>query len=213
MSLGDFADAEHCLRKAVDVEPSSLQAYASLARLLVKQKRTDEALTEYQAAAKLRPTSVAVATMIGILLEEEHKPLEAQKQYEKTLAMDSHAGVAASNLASIYLSNGGNLDVALRLAQTATSQLPNAPEASGTLGWVYYRKGLANLAIAPLQESLAKEPDNPIYLGHLGMAFAKAGQKDKAREMLQRAFTHGSDFPDAKEARDTLSTLTGRTSG
>jgi tetratricopeptide (TPR) repeat protein len=211
MTLGNNGDAERCLRKALDVEPSNLEAYGSLALVLYKQGRIDEALKEYQEAAKLKPTSVPIATLIGILLEAQHKPLEAQKQYEKTLGMDSHAGVAANNLARIYVSTGGNLDVALHLAQTARSQLPNSTEVSFTLGWVYYRKGLASLAIAPLQESLAKDPDNASYLGHLGLALAKTGQRDKARDMLRRALAQGTDFPDAKEARDTLSTLTART--
>ena len=49
--------------------------------------------------------------------------------------------MAANNLAFLYADEGGNLDLALQLAQTAKQHLPNSAEVDDTLGWVYYKKG------------------------------------------------------------------------
>jgi tetratricopeptide (TPR) repeat protein len=142
-----------------------------------------------------------------MILEIQNKTGEAQKRYEAIVSTNQRAPVAANNLAWIYADNDGNLDVALQLAQAAKSQLPAIPEVNDTLGWVYYKKGLPALAIPPLQESVAKDPDNPIYRLHLGLAYARAGQKEKARTDLERAIQINPKFDGADVARQTLLAL------
>jgi Tfp pilus assembly protein PilF len=90
------------------------------------------------------------------------------------------------------------------------AELPDSAEVSDTLGWVYYKRNMAQLAITPLEFSVAKDPKRPEYLLHLGLAYAKAGQPDKARETLQRALTLKSDVAGADEARAVLSELGSR---
>ena len=55
--------------------------------------------------------------------------------------------MAANNLAWRYAEDGGNLDVALSLAQTAKRKLPDSPEVSDTLGWIYLKKDLDTQAV------------------------------------------------------------------
>ena len=43
------------------------------------------------------------------------------------------------------------------------------------------------MAVGPIQDSLRKRPDVPEVLYHLGMTYAKLGDKAKARETLERA--------------------------
>ena len=66
--------------------------------------------------------------MIGVILEVQNKKDEAIKRYERALAIDPQAPVAANNLAWEYAERGGNLDVALRLAQVAVSKGPKQPD-------------------------------------------------------------------------------------
>ena len=125
------------------------------------------------------------------------------------LEIDPRAAVAANNLAWIYAQDGGNLDIALQLAQTAKSQLPDQPEFNDTLGWIYYKKDLATLAIPPLQQSVEKDPKNPVYHYHLGLAYAKSGDKGKAKSSLEQALKLKPDFEGAAEARKVLASLQG----
>ena len=81
------------------------------------------------------------------------------------------------------------------------------PEVNDTLGWVYYKKGLASLAIAPFQQSLGKDPDNPVYNYHLGLAYNETGETVKAREALERALKAKAPFAGADEARRVLASL------
>ena len=52
------------------------------------------------------------------------------------------------------LEQGGNVDVAMGLAQTARRGMPDSPNAADTLGWAYYQKGVYQSAISQFQEAL-----------------------------------------------------------
>jgi tetratricopeptide (TPR) repeat protein len=118
------------------------------------------------------------------------------------VAIDPRAGVAANNLAWIY-AEAGRLDEALKLATVAQEQLKR-PEAEDTLGWVYYRKGLMQHAIASFERAVSKAPANPVYQYHLGLAQLKDGHDVQGRAALKRALAMKSDFNGADEARKAL---------
>ena len=68
------------------------------------------------------------------------KTAEAKTRYERALAIDPNAAVAANNLAGSYSDSGGNLDVALQFAKTAKQVCPNQPAVNDTLGWISTRR-------------------------------------------------------------------------
>ena len=88
------------------------------------------------------------------------KPSDARARFERVIELDPNAPVAANNLAWIYAESGGNLDIALQLAQTAQRTLPDSAEVNHTLGYVYYKKNLFALAIPPLKASAEKDPSS-----------------------------------------------------
>ena len=89
-------------------------------------------------------------------------------------------------MAYLILEHGGNYDEALTLAQTARRGLPEVPNATGTLAWAYYHKGVYRSAIDLLEEAVRKVPQNPIYHYHLGLAYGKADDRARARELYGR---------------------------
>ena len=145
--------------------------------------------------------------MVGVILETQGKRDEARRSYEATVAEMTNAPVAANNLAFMYAEEGKNLDVALQLATSAKQQVPDSAEVDDTLGWVYYKKDLATLAVGPLEESLKKMPDNADILYHLGLTYARIGEKAKAREALERALKLNPRLAGAASARQTLASV------
>ena len=123
------------------------------------------------------------------------------------LAIDSHAAVAANNLAWLSAEHDGNLDVALQLAQTAKSQLPDSPQVNDTLGWVYYKRGLPTLAVSALEQSVRTDPKNACYQYHLGLAYVKTGANRQARESLQQSLTLTPRCEGSADAQATLAAL------
>jgi len=107
--------------------------------------------------------------------------------------------VAANNLACLYLRQG-RLDEALRWAKLAKQELVHVPQASDTLGWIYVQKKQPNEALPLLSEALERQPENPEYHFHLGMAYAGTGAVVQARSELTQALADSREFPGRAEA-------------
>jgi tetratricopeptide (TPR) repeat protein len=195
---------EEALRRMLALDPTSLQAFAGLATLYLRQGKLEEARAEYLKIGDRQPSSVTAPTMVAIILEAQNKIADAQRAYEGVLADHPKAPVAANNLAWLYVEHGGNLDVALELAQTAKQHMPNAPEVDDTLGWIYYKKDFATLAVPLLESAHRADPKNATFAYHLGLAYAKAGERLKATNALEEALRLKPDFHEAVAAARAL---------
>jgi Tfp pilus assembly protein PilF len=128
--------------------------------------------------------------------------------YENALRRNPAADVAANNLAMLlvtYRKDQRSLD----RAKDLTARFASSVNASflDTYGWVLYKRGEAAAAVATLQDVLAKEPNQPVALYHLGMAQALAGQSAAARDSLTHALESGRNFAGIEEAKATLDKL------
>jgi putative PEP-CTERM system TPR-repeat lipoprotein len=206
-TAGDAAAAEKTLRRAIEVDPAFFPAYNVLGQFYVQRSQLDEARREYEALAAKRPNDVAALTMVGMILQVQGKHDEAQKRYEQILAIDKTAAVAANNLAYMYAESGGNLDIALQLAQTAKASAPDNPDVNDTLGWVYYKRNLASMARDPLEQSAKADPKNATYQYHLGLVYAKIGEIGKARAALEQVLVLQPNFEKASEVKTALAGL------
>jgi Flp pilus assembly protein TadD len=208
-SQGDYAAAEKHLRRAIEVNASAFSAYSLLGQLYVRQNRIDEARAEFEKLGALRPENLGARTMVGMLYDAQGKFEDSRRVYEEILATTTLAPVAANNLAWNYAERNEKLDAALQLAQSAKQQLPDRHEVDDTLGWVYYKRSMPELAIPPLERAARAEATNAEYQFHLGMAYAKAGRYADAKRTLERALQLQANFSGAAEARATLASLKG----
>ncbi|MBE3064896.1 MAG: tetratricopeptide repeat protein [Spirochaetes bacterium] len=206
-ATGDVVAAERLLLRLIDVDPSSVDAYGMLGRYYLAQGRLAEARVRFEDLVRREPGSVPALTMLGSMLQTEGKTAEARRRYEQALAIDPRAAVASNNLAGILADSGGNLDVALQLAQTAREQLSESAEVDDTLGRIYLKKGLLPQAVGALEQAVAADSSNPKYVYHLGLAYAGQSQKQKARAALERALKLSPNFEGSAEARRILSTM------
>jgi len=206
-TLGDSTAAERQLRQAIEVNPAAFEAYNVLGQLYLRQKRLDEARAEFERLASFRANPAGAMTMVGVIYEIQNRPQDARRVYEEVVAQTNQAPVAANNLAWNYAQSGEKLDVALQLAQTAKQQLPDRHEVDDTLGWVYYKRNMPELAIRALEQAVKAADQMPDYHFHLGMAYAKAGRTDDAQRSLERALRLSANFSGADEARSALSAL------
>jgi tetratricopeptide (TPR) repeat protein len=204
---GDLEKAEQALRRAISIDPNFLPGYSMLANLYLRQSRLDSARTEFRNIVTKDPTALHARTMIGVLFEIENRLEEAQKAYEEAVAVSDRAPVAANNLAYMYAQSGTKLDDALKLAQAAKAALPDSPSVEDTLGFVYYQRNLAPLAVSSFERSIEKDPKNAVYRYHLGLAYLKLGETGKAKAALEEALKLQPAFPGAEDAKKALASI------
>jgi tetratricopeptide (TPR) repeat protein len=172
------------------------------------QKQFDSAMEQYQQLIKKNPNLVPPHMMMAILYELKKEPPKANEYYKKVLDLNKNFPLAANNLAWNYAEYGGNLDVALGLAQRAREATPNDPVVADTLGWIYYKKGAYGSAVSLLKESNEKYMrKNPRVLYHLGLAYQKNKDKELAKQALTQALNVGQEFPEMAEAKRSLESL------
>ncbi len=126
---------------------------------------------------------------------------QAEASYHRALGLRADFGPAANNLAYLMLEHGGDLNVALSLAQTARRNMPNVPNTADTLGWAYYRGGSFSSAAPMFEEAVKREPANATYHYHLGLAYQKLNDAARAKAELQKAISVDPKSPVAEEAR------------
>jgi tetratricopeptide (TPR) repeat protein len=211
--------AEAEFRRALEIDGNYLAAYSALGALFVNTNQQDRAIQEYQKIVERRPDNAAAYTLIGMLEMNRQNFDAAADYYRKALAKDGNAFFAANNLAWIYAVYGkGNMDEAVRLAQSAVQASPEVPSFVDTLGWVYYKKGLYGAAAEQLTKAISVDEaaarstnsvPSPTYRFHLGIALAAKGDKAGARREIENALrlSEKTSFPEADEARKTLANL------
>ena len=205
----DLEAAEEALRTAVQIDPSTLDAYGMLGQLYVVQGKLEEAQEEFELLAERQPRNIGALTMVGMILEMQGRDSDAMRRYEAVLERDPRAAVAANNLAWHYSFGEANLNRALELAQIAKEELPDRHEVNDTLGWVYYRMDLPASALAPLEDAVEQQPENASYHYHLGMAQVGSNDWPRGERSLSQALALSSEFEGADEARETLAMIQG----
>jgi tetratricopeptide (TPR) repeat protein len=207
----DLAGAETNLRKAIQIDKNNVDALEKLGKVQIQEGSVDQALALYQQSIKDNPREVGFYILAGELYEAKKNWEEAKSMYQQALAVSPDHPLASNNLAYVILEQGGNVDVAMGMAQTARRGMPDSPNAADTLGWAYYQKGIYQSAISQFQEALRLSekrggPDDADLHYHLGLAYQKTNQIALARQQLEKAIKLS---PNNTEARKALSDLRG----
>jgi len=201
----DLPGAEAALRKAVELDKNNADALEKLGKVQIQEGSADKALALYQQSIKDNPREVNFYILSGELYESKKDWDHAKSMYQQALSISPDHPLASNNLAYLILEQGGNVDVAMGLAQAARRGAPDWPNAADTFGWAYYRKGIYDSAIGQFQEALrlgAKhgEPDNADVHYHLGLAYEKKNNLALARQQLEKAVKLDPKKDDARKA-------------
>jgi len=208
----DLVAAQAALEKSIALDKKNTDAIMKLGQVEAANGHMDDAIAVYQQATKDYPQDADFYVLLGQFYQSRQDWAKAEVSYQKALTIRREDPLASCNLAYVMLRRGGDLDIALSLAQSARRALPHSADVADTLGWIYYQKGAYRSAIDTLQGALAlshenKTPDSPRYHYHLGMAYAKSGKIANARKELQKMLRMSPESSDAEDARKQLSRL------
>lgn len=205
--LGKRNEAISALQKASALAPGDPEIALALADLYVSAGQGQPALSLLQDLAKAQARDADVLFRAGILFEKLQHWAEAQQAYENAVQLDRDNALAKNNLAWLLASHGGNIDVALSLAEQAKEKLPDDPQVTDTLGWIYYRKQVYRTALQFMKLCAEQEPKNAMFAFHLGMTYLKLGENDEARRALRKALALDPRLAEHADAQEALAAL------
>jgi tetratricopeptide (TPR) repeat protein len=206
MAQHAWDQAESVLQKALKLNPNYTSAYDLLITTYIAAKKLPQAQAQLNAFLSKQPDNAAALMTLGEIYEKQKDWARARRTYEKILEKNPEFVPAMNNLAYLYATRFNEIDKANELAQKAHS-LRQDPAITDTLGWVLYKKGDYQQALALLQQSAAKLVQNPIVQFHLGMASYMMDRPEPARAAFQLALKEGKDFEGKEEAQRRLALL------
>ena len=123
----------------------------------------------------------------------------AEAYLRKTLSLEPTHEYALNALGYLYAEKGTKLDEAEALIKRALEKSPEKGEYLDSLGWVFFKQGRFAEAVTTLENAIQQSPKNVIILIHLGDAYLKNNQPDKARDVWQEAQTIEPENDEIKE--------------
>lgn len=200
-----LALAEAALQKAKDLDAKNGDAVFLLYQLKSARGAKDEANAVAAEGIKNGIADPRLYGVYGMSLDTNGDWKGAQAAYQKALSLRPDDAMAANNLAYSLLEHGGDVNLALSLAQTARRGMPKAGATADTLAWASYHVGAFDTARKLLEEASAQQPDNANYHYHLGMTYLKLNQTARGKTELERALKLEPNGPKAGEIQSAIS--------
>jgi eukaryotic-like serine/threonine-protein kinase len=175
-----WSEAEHELRRAVELNPNNANAHYFYAfNYLMPMNKLDEALEQFRLALALDPLSSIIRTNYAVTLAAAHKFSESREELNKVLERDPNFGAGLFYLSQLQASQGQFADAIATIKKAG----PRG-EATGSRTWSPDAQGYAQLMDASSAGTL---PVNDAG------ANALAGNRDKAFELLNQALADKDD--------------------
>ena len=208
--LGYWRDAETLFRHALGVTKDNQVAQRSLGDALDAKGQTDEAISHYQEALRLRPADALVHNNLGAALCKKGRTDEAIREYQEALRLKPDAALAHYNLGNIFLSKG-QTDEAIREYQQAIRLKPDYADPHVNLGNAFNNKGQIDEAISHFKEAIRLKPNHADACYNLGNAFASRNQIDEAISQYRKALRSKPDHAGAHHNLAVALGMKGRT--
>lgn len=178
-----FPKAKEAATKALEIDENSAEAHTSMAFINFRWEwaRT-QTEREFQTAIKLKPNYAPAHQWYSSYLVAVERFDEAIAEAKRTEELEPLSFVASSHLGWIYYLSGQN-DNAIKQCKKILEMDPSSFPARRYLGLAYEGKGMYNEAIQEFQTGV-KLSGSPLMLALLGHAYAVAGKRTEAQQVL-----------------------------
>ncbi len=174
-------------RDPMQLEPAGSVVRSGLARRLLREGRTEQALQELDRIVALHPELATPHYLRGVALVRLSRAAEAEREFRRALELDPLMAEAHLALGQLYLAQPQEAARAYAHFTAAAALRPD--EAPAHLGRAEAALGLQRLeeARAALEAALRLDPDLPLAHYRLGLLAAMRGDTRAARASLERA--------------------------
>jgi Flp pilus assembly protein TadD len=136
---------------------------------LIRLESYDQALVHAREGLRLVPNDTVLLNLAGSCLEKSGRVPEAVALFRKILEIEGDNVNARNSLAYLLAVSGTDLNEALEHATAALKASPDNAAYLDTLGFVYLKKGNADLSRKHLKKALSLNPGSREIKNHINM--------------------------------------------
>ncbi len=175
--------AEAAARKAIEIDPQSAEAHASLALVLHHRWDWSAAEAEFKRALQLDPQYANAHHWYGDYLSVTGRHDEAFLEARQALKLDP-LNLMINTWVALRYYLAHNYDAAIQQGRNAVELDPNFAAAHLVLGEAYAQTGRYGVALSELQTAARLSGDSPLYLAQVAVANAAAGRRAEALRIV-----------------------------
>lgn len=157
LEKGNREEAQLELKKALDINPTLLEARLKLVRTFIKED-LEEAAREAERAELLYPSNGEVKILLGDIYLKRGMLGDARVKYNEALKLSPRSVRAHNNLGVVHVGQN-RLDDAITEYLAAMEIDPTSPRIHMNLGRAYYRKGMKEAASLEFDRALEMNPN------------------------------------------------------
>jgi len=180
----DWKRAETGYRRAIELNPNLVEAHLEYAICLADMGRSEEAIAEAKRAVQLDPLSFPANATLGYVYYWTRRYDEAIAHYQQMAELEPNESGAYRGLARTY-AHMGRYEDAVRTRQKAMTISAAPPEVVEALDRAYGESGARGYWMWCLERLEGQHDRYPAYTS---MYYAQLGDKDKALDLLEKAF-------------------------
>lgn len=160
-----FDEAIAAWQKALELEPTMINAYEKLGKAYYTQGKFDKAGEIYRKELELKPDDPMIYYSLGVVYRMNEQFEDAVKMQTKALSLNPNLATAYNELGLTYCKQK-KLDEAIDAHKTALELDPNLGTAHNYLGVVYLLKGMSAEAEEEFNQFKKYEAGKSMYPPH-----------------------------------------------
>jgi Flp pilus assembly protein TadD len=185
LEAGRDAPAREHLERAVQLLPGTPDAWNNLGSLELVAKNYRAALVDFEKATALDPAGPFALVGAGQAHAALGDDAAAELLFRRALASDPKHADAANQLGLIQVRHN-RLDEARASFQLAIAAQRNHASAINNLGVLYMQMQKVDDAVAAFRYGIEVAPDDEMLYMNLARVYARAGDRPRARDVIQQ---------------------------
>jgi Flp pilus assembly protein TadD len=154
---GDLGKAEKAFETALSIDRDHFKSLVNLSRVLIDQKRYDDALEKLMRAGDVEPKSNEVYRLMGRALHSNGKADDAEDAYRQAIELDDNDAWSMNNL-SLLLIEKKRAGEAVPLLTKAVELKKDVPAFHNNLGMALEHTGRFQAAATAYSDAVTADP-------------------------------------------------------